>query len=61
MSRPGSVKTLIAIAALLLAAGRAPAQDLSERVIAETLPKIVKLYGAGGFRGLDAYGTGFLA
>ncbi|MGC1272880.1 MAG: trypsin-like peptidase domain-containing protein [Planctomycetaceae bacterium] len=35
--------------------------DHSGQVIAETLPKIVKLYGAGGYRGLDAYGTGFLA
>lgn len=29
--------------------------------IADGLTKIVKLYGAGGFRGLEGYGTGFLA
>lgn len=34
--------------------------DHSEQIIAQTLPRIVKLYGAGGYRGLDAYGTGFL-
>jgi serine protease Do len=29
--------------------------------VGEALTKVVKLYGAGGFRGLEAYGTGFLA
>lgn len=29
-------------------------------VIQEVLPKIVKIYGAGGFRGLEAYQTGIL-
>ncbi|NNJ24534.1 S1C family serine protease [Alienimonas chondri] len=29
-------------------------------VTAETLPKVVKIFGAGGLRGLPAYGTGFL-
>ena len=37
------------------------AGDRSEQVIAESLPKIVKLFGAGGYQGIDAYGTGFLA
>lgn len=29
-------------------------------VISASLPKMVKLYGAGGYSGLEAYGTGFL-
>lgn len=38
-----------------------PGGDLSERIIVESLPKVVKLYGAGGYSSIDAYGTGFLA
>lgn len=30
------------------------------RTIAQTLPKMVKIVGAGGFRGLEAYQSGFL-
>jgi len=30
------------------------------RVIETTLPKIVKIYGAGGFRGMEAYQSGML-
>lgn len=30
------------------------------RVIQDVQPKIVKIYGAGGFRGLEAYQSGFL-
>lgn len=41
---------------LLAADGGASARD----VTAETLPKVVKIFGAGGLRGLPAYGTGFL-
>src|SRR5262245_32016787 len=29
-------------------------------VIAEAQPKVVKIYGAGGFQGLEAYQSGFL-
>jgi S1-C subfamily serine protease len=29
-------------------------------VIAEVQPKMVKIYGAGGFRGLQSYQSGFL-
>lgn len=35
------------------------AQDLAA-VIDQTQPKIVKIYGAGGFRGLEPYQSGFL-
>jgi serine protease Do len=48
---------------LLLAAGaarRAPAQTSFAEVIAQTQPKIVKIFGAGGLRGLEAYQSGFL-
>ncbi|QDT17314.1 S1C family serine protease [Alienimonas californiensis] len=39
----------------------APAAPSSARsVTADTLPKVVKIFGAGGLRGLPAYGTGFL-
>lgn len=37
----------------------ARAANLTE-VIADVQPKIVKVYGAGGFRGLEAYQSGFL-
>lgn len=49
------------MAAIAVASGSvATAQDTNS-VIAEAQAKIVKLYGAGGFRGLEGYGTGFLA
>lgn len=48
----------IAVSACLPAACHASATDAA---VAEGLTKVVKLYGAGGFRGLEAYGTGFLA
>lgn len=48
-----------------LAAG--PSADGAQRrapslaeVIADTQPKVVKIYGAGGFQGLEAYQSGFL-
>lgn len=46
-----------ALACLLLAAGP-PA--FGNDVVAETLPKVVKIFGSGGLRGLPGYGTGFL-
>ncbi len=51
----------------LLACGFAPQQaegtedpSSARSVTEETLPKVVKIFGAGGLRGLPAYGTGFL-
>jgi len=39
---------------------RALADDSLATVIAQQQPKVVKLYGAGGVRGLEAYQSGFL-
>lgn len=51
-----------ALAAVLLfcAPQFAFAQTSFAEVIAETQPKIVKIFGAGGLRGLEAYQSGFL-
>jgi S1-C subfamily serine protease len=40
--------------------GKAAAQSSFADVIAATQPKIVKIFGAGGLRGLEAYQSGFL-
>jgi serine protease Do len=53
-------KTVVPLALLLCAAGRAPAQDSFKTVAAEVNKKMVKLFGAGGFKGLPSYGTGIL-
>lgn len=46
---------------LLIASGTATAQQGSvSETIRDALPKVVKIYGAGGFKGLEAYGSGFL-
>lgn len=52
-----------ALLAVACAAVRASAasERVADAVIADAQSKIVKLYGAGGFRGLEGYGTGFLA
>lgn len=49
--------TSLAALALCLLASPAAAQ---QEVIRETSPKIVKIYGAGGFRGLESYQTGMI-
>ncbi|HEX5444779.1 MAG TPA: S1C family serine protease [Pirellulales bacterium] len=46
--------------ALLLISPPALATSSFSTVIQQTQPKIVKIYGAGGFRGLEAYQSGFL-
>jgi serine protease Do len=55
---------LAAVALLAVQALAFPDLALSEsslaRVIQTVQPKIVKIYGAGGFRGLEAYQSGFL-
>jgi serine protease Do len=38
----------------------APAQSSFSEIVAQTQPKIVKIFGAGGLRGLEAYQSGFL-
>ena len=45
---------------LLLATGPLPAQSTLHETIEQVLPKMVKIFGAGGFKGLHAYSTGFL-
>jgi len=61
MHRTGRLQTFIAAAALLISqpAITAAAPSFAE-VIASVQPKIVKIYGAGGFRGLEHYQSGFL-
>jgi len=45
---------------MLLAAVSVRAQPPVADVVAGVQPKIVKIYGAGGFRGMEAYQSGFL-
>jgi serine protease Do len=60
VSRTAKFSSLIAASALVLCgASFAHAASLRE-VIRETQPKMVKIYGAGGVRGLEAYQSGFL-
>jgi len=44
----------------VLAASAGAAEPVPQQVIAEASRKVVKLYGAGGLRGLEAYQTGIL-
>jgi serine protease Do len=44
---------------LLGAVGSASAQSMQE-AIETVLPRVVKIYGAGGLQNLESYGTGFL-
>jgi S1-C subfamily serine protease len=58
---PSPLLTTIALlAALLLHTCPARGQNSLAEVVAETQPKIVKIFGAGGLRGLEAYQSGFL-
>jgi serine protease Do len=50
----------IALALAAASPPRAPAQSSFAEVIAQTQPKIVKIFGAGGLRGLENYQSGFL-
>src|SRR5687767_15119997 len=52
--------SVILILALLLCGQPAAAQSSFSEIIAQTQPKIVKIFGAGGLRGLEAYQSGFL-
>ncbi len=45
---------------LLLASRPIASAETSNAIIDEVLPKIVKVYGAGGIRGLEPYQSGFL-
>src|SRR5579884_1986532 len=46
--------------AVLLAAAPAPAEQSFAKVADKVNPKVVKLFGAGGIRGLPHYGSGVL-
>jgi serine protease Do len=50
----------VALAALLLLALPAQAQQRFGKAVDEVNSKMVKIYGAGGFRNLTAYGTGIM-
>ncbi len=50
----------LAAVALTLAASRAGAADSLPPVIDAVQPRMVKIYGAGGVRGLEPYQSGFL-
>jgi len=51
----------LALAVLLLVVpSTALAQSSLAEIVAQTQPKIVKVFGAGGLRGLEAYQSGFL-
>ena len=60
MDRCRSCLILIAVAlSCALSSTRAAASTMMD-AIAEAEPKIVKIYGAGGIRGLEAYQSGFV-
>jgi serine protease Do len=50
----------VALAALAAAPGAAAASDPFDKVALQVNQKLVKLFGAGGFRGITNYGTGIL-
>ena len=54
-----AIGTLIFSLAIGVCAGLATADDY-EKVVDDVQPKIVKIYGAGGLRGMEAYQSGFL-
>ncbi len=54
------VASLIVVQAIRVEASDAPFARSLHSVIAQVQPKIVKIYGAGGFRGLEPYQSGFL-
>jgi S1-C subfamily serine protease len=54
------LRFLGAAACLLLVVSLMPAQESFTPLAQEVNKKLVKLYGAGGFKGMPAYGTGIL-
>ncbi len=55
-----SLGWLTAILALAIVPTIASAQTSFAQVVAQTQPRMVKIYGAGGLRGLEAYQSGLL-
>lgn len=56
----GKLSFALGVAAWLFASSQAFAGGSLAAVVEDVEPKIVKIYGAGGFRGLEAYQSGFL-
>lgn len=56
----GGRRLALALVSLLGLSGWASAQDSLTPVAEQVNKKMVKLFGAGGFKGLVSYGTGFL-
>src|SRR5262245_4418045 len=54
------VHLLILLLSSLLAPRDVLAQNSFAQTVAEIQPKMVKVYGAGGIRGLESYQSGFL-
>jgi S1-C subfamily serine protease len=57
---PFRLLAMMATLAFFLVANSNSATANLRQVIAQTQPKIVKIYGAGGFQGLEAYQSGML-
>jgi serine protease Do len=60
MTSPRTTRAWLAAVLLGLAASQARAEDSFAQVAEETNKKVVKLFGAGGLRGLASYGSGLL-
>jgi len=56
----GASYCLAFVGALLLSPPSTSAQSSYAEIVAQTQPKVVKIFGAGGLRGLEAYQSGFL-
>ena len=59
-TRSALQRCILLAAVVLCPAATARAQRSFSQVIDEVQPKIVKIFGAGGLRGLEAYQSGFL-
>jgi S1-C subfamily serine protease len=57
---PFRILVLLLLAPSLLAANAAAQEEDLATIVAKTQPKVVKIYGAGGLRGLEAFQTGAL-
>src|SRR5690348_6731874 len=55
-----NIQRSIALAVLCLLPSLATAEESFAQICDKVNPKLVKLFGAGGFRGLQSYGTGIL-
>ena len=64
LHRSHRIVSFVVLAGVLSAAaavaGSRPERDAIVDVISRVQPKLVKIYGAGGFRGLEAYQSGLL-